>query len=406
MKVVFLHPDLGIGGAERLVVDAGVALQSQGHSVHFITSHHDLNHSFEETKNGTLKVTVVGDWLPRSTCKRFCAAWAYLRMIYAAVYLIFSELQPDVVFCDQISVCIPVLKLKKMKVIFYCHFPDQLLTHRNNWLKWFYRMPLDYLEEVSVGFADVVLVNSSFTAGIFRHTFKRLCHMPLDVLYPSINYESLLKPLKGGNEIGIRTTATIIFLSLNRFERKKNLDLAIYALGKMNVLVPSSVSAKTLLIIAGGYDERIAENKEYFVELQDIAEKCGVSSQVSFLKSPSDSEKQMLFHSCTAVLYTPQNEHFGIVPIEAMLLSRPVIACRSGGPLETILDGETGFLCEPTAEAFAEKMKLLASDRSLSREIGTAGAEHVRRNFSYAAFTEKLKQTVEKCLSASWKISK
>lgn len=399
MKIVFLHPDLGIGGAERLVVDAALALRSQGHSVHFVTSHHDSNHCFEETKNGTLAVTVVGDWLPRSTFKKFYAAWAYLRMIYAAVYLILSDLQPHIVFCDQISVCIPILKLKKVKVIFYCHFPDQLLTHRNNWMKWLYRLPLDYLEEVSTGFADAVLVNSNFTAGVFRDTFKHLDHVPLEVLYPSINYESLLKPLKGGNEIGIRTTATIIFLSLNRYERKKNLELAIYALGKMNAFVPPNVSAKTHLIIAGGYDERVVENIEYFVELEDIAEKCGVCSQVSFLKSPSDSEKQMLFHSCTAVLYTPQNEHFGIVPIEAMLLSRPVIACNSGGPLETIRDGETGFLCEPTAEAFAQKMKMFASDRSLSREMGSAGAEHVRRNFSYTAFTEKLKQTVDKCVS-------
>lgn len=33
MKIAFLHPDLGIGGAERLVVDAAVALQQQGHEV-------------------------------------------------------------------------------------------------------------------------------------------------------------------------------------------------------------------------------------------------------------------------------------------------------------------------------------------------------------------------------------
>ena len=66
-SVVFLHPDLGIGGAERLVVDAGLALQSQGHRVQFVTNHHDPNHCFEETKNGQFRVTVIGDWLPRSS---------------------------------------------------------------------------------------------------------------------------------------------------------------------------------------------------------------------------------------------------------------------------------------------------------------------------------------------------
>ena len=40
-NVVFLHPDLGIGGAERLVVDAAVALKRRGHTVTMVTSHHD-----------------------------------------------------------------------------------------------------------------------------------------------------------------------------------------------------------------------------------------------------------------------------------------------------------------------------------------------------------------------------
>ena len=64
-KIVFLHPDLGIGGAERLVVDAALALKSRGHTIQFVTNHHDPNHCFEETIN-QLKVTVVGDWIPRS----------------------------------------------------------------------------------------------------------------------------------------------------------------------------------------------------------------------------------------------------------------------------------------------------------------------------------------------------
>lgn len=47
MNVVFLHPDLGIGGAERLVVDAALALQAKGHKATFVTGHHDRNHCFE-----------------------------------------------------------------------------------------------------------------------------------------------------------------------------------------------------------------------------------------------------------------------------------------------------------------------------------------------------------------------
>ena len=79
LNVVFLHPDLGIGGAERLVLDAGLALKSRGHSVHFVTAHHDPKHCFPETKNGQLQVTAVGDWLPRSILGKGYALFAYLR---------------------------------------------------------------------------------------------------------------------------------------------------------------------------------------------------------------------------------------------------------------------------------------------------------------------------------------
>lgn len=57
MRVTFVHLDLGIGGAERLVVDCGLALQQAGHTVDFITSHHDESHCFPETES-QLPVTV------------------------------------------------------------------------------------------------------------------------------------------------------------------------------------------------------------------------------------------------------------------------------------------------------------------------------------------------------------
>lgn len=66
LKIVFLHPDLGIGGAERLVVDAALALQLKGHQVHIVTSYHDPAHCFPETRDGTIPVTISGNWLPRS----------------------------------------------------------------------------------------------------------------------------------------------------------------------------------------------------------------------------------------------------------------------------------------------------------------------------------------------------
>lgn len=52
-NIVFFHPDLGIGGAERLIIDAAVGLQNLGHKVTIFTSHCDENHCFDEARNGT-----------------------------------------------------------------------------------------------------------------------------------------------------------------------------------------------------------------------------------------------------------------------------------------------------------------------------------------------------------------
>lgn len=72
-------------------------------------------------------------------------------------------------FHFQISACIPFLRLTSgsPKIVFYCHFPDQLLTQRKSLLKSLYRKPIDWFEEKTTGMADSVLVNSKFTGKIF-----------------------------------------------------------------------------------------------------------------------------------------------------------------------------------------------------------------------------------------------
>jgi hypothetical protein len=53
-NILFFHPDLGIGGAERLIIDAAVGLQNRGHKVIIFTSHCDPKHCFDEARDGIL----------------------------------------------------------------------------------------------------------------------------------------------------------------------------------------------------------------------------------------------------------------------------------------------------------------------------------------------------------------
>lgn len=394
-KIIFLHPDLGIGGAERLVLDAALAFKKKGHDVSFYTNHHDPSHCFAETRDGTFPVTVVGDWIPRSILGKFKAACAYLRIVYAAIYLtwyVIPKQKPNMIFCDLISLCIPFLKLGNgdFRIIFYCHHPDKLLTKKGGILKKLYRAPLNWLEEFTTAQADKVIVNSRYTAKVYMKAFNKIKEIP-DICYPSINTEffenSAHKPLEDIISIG---KDKFVFLSINRYERKKNLELALKSFEHLKHKLAPQDWDRVHLIMAGGYDPINLENIEHYNELTGLAAELDIENKVTFMKSPKEVEKVSLLYNCKALVYTPSNEHFGIVPLEAMYFSKPVIAVNSGGPTETIVNNITGFLCESKSDAFAEAMKTLVLNQELGIRLGEAGRKRFEAKFSFNAFTEQL----------------
>ena len=358
-KVAFIHPDLGIGGAERLVVDAAVGLQNAGYDVTIYTSHCDKSHCFEEVKNGKLNVEVLGDQLPTTILGKFSILCANLRQLYLTANIILTrKIDPfDAFIIDQLSTCVPFLHIAapESKVLFYCHFPDQLLAKRDTWLKKIYRVPFDYIEQFTMGASDVIMVNSHFTKSVFSNTFTSLSQNP-KVVYPCVDVED--EPIFCVDtelKVKILRDNEKYYLSVNRYERKKNIELAIEAFAK-------SKQRKTYkLIVSGGYDKNVVENIEYLQELEKLADGLKLThmhisypeylkdpsnlnvdqarnSQVLFLTSVSSSLKELLLKNTEILLYTPSNEHFGIVPLEAMKNGVPVLAVKSGGPLETIIN--------------------------------------------------------------------
>ncbi|KAJ9509932.1 hypothetical protein QJQ45_011463 [Haematococcus lacustris] len=416
MKVAFLHPDLGLGGAERLVVDAAVELVHHGHSVDMFTAFYDRRRCFEETQSGIFNVIVAGSWFPRHILGRCLALCAYIRCILVALHIAWGhKVQYDVIIVDQVSAVIPVLKLlTSSRILFYCHFPDMLLAERRSAIKRMYRAPLDWVEQHTTGQADLVLVNSRFTAGIFASTFQRLAKRKLEpqVLYPAVAVpaaSTLLAAQAGwrevlGAELAAWAQGGPLLLSINRFERKKGIALAVLALKELHAGGSDSSSGSSSatdaataaslgvrLVLAGGYDSRLPENVEHFEELQQLVRELGLQEEVRFLPSFTDKQRSALLAACTAVIYTPQHEHFGIVPLEAMVAGRPVLAANSGGPTESVVHGVTGFLCDPTPSAFASAARqLLAQGGAKAHSMGKAARAHVVDRFSRAAFGKQL----------------
>ena len=92
-----------------------------------------------------------------------------------------------------------------------------------------------------------------------------------------------------------------------------------------------------------------------------------------------------------SVVPSTEPESFGLVALEAMLSRKPVIASNHGGITEVVKDGVTGFLVRPgDSSALADSIRLLISDKKLSKAMGDAGYERAMNCFSLSAHVKKM----------------
>ncbi|PWN99135.1 UDP-Glycosyltransferase/glycogen phosphorylase [Tilletiopsis washingtonensis] len=494
LRIAFIHPDLGIGGAEKLVVDAALGLQARGHDVEILTSHHDLAHCFEATRDGTLVVRHVRTRLPRSLFHAFTLPMAIAQQFSLFAQLLvalfafrfpgtlpgpllrlLTSLPPsepyDVVFVDQLSAIVPwVRTLTATRVVFFCHYPDkeiggsiarQRALDRGyggpGLLRALYRIPFDFFEEATIDSSDKILVNSEFTQRQFGKSFPRLRREPR-VLYPGIDAEhydaqGVKQAVDALGELGSASsvrhcirdlcmgTDVPTLVSINRFEAKKNVALALEAFAQRVKEQNKSGKKQPLrLVVVGGYDRRVRDNIETLDELEKRATQLGLvhttlfwtaqphqppasappqdqleALQVIFLPSlPGALIPALLLSPNTrALLYTPKDEHFGIVPLEAMACGVPVLSANSGGPVETVVDAGTptptggftnpdgtGLLRQPRAAIWAGAIgSLLDMSDSQRAKMAKASRERVRARFSTEVMTDGLEAALRDTLA-------
>ncbi|KAL4401594.1 Alpha-1,3-mannosyltransferase-like protein [Malassezia pachydermatis] len=428
----------------------------------------------------TLHVFHAKTYVPRSILHRFHLPMAILQQLslvlqvaiatsqgklasqYPGLYACFTSMKPqplpDVFIIDQLPIAIPLLKLIcGRRVIYYCHFPDKeisaALAQQRGWgglwslARSVYRFPLDVLEETTTSFADIVLANSYFTAKHFHKAFPRLPIKPR-VIYPGVDDtqfhpedvdEAYRTYMQTATDVRILDMVELLlddrkrptFLSINRFEAKKNVALALDTMARIRRLQQTDVR----LVCAGGYDPRVRDNIETLNALKAQATQLGLrhvtlwtrslpyepplsppdavhvqKADVVFLPSlPSPLLRAWLCSPMTqALLYTPTNEHFGIVPLEAMACGVPVVATNTGGPLETVVDASmditgrpqvldaTGFLRAPNAEQWASAcIAILSWDEHIRARLAAAAKERVAAHFSVRAMGRELKHEVQ-----------
>jgi glycosyltransferase involved in cell wall biosynthesis len=103
-------------------------------------------------------------------------------------------------------------------------------------------------------------------------------------------------------------------------------------------------------------------------------EEHGLSGRVEWRGHVTAAEMIELYAHALGVVFPPFDEDLGYVTLEAMLSEKPVVTTTdSGGPLEFVVDGESGFVTAPQPAALARALDRLAGDRELAARMGKAG---------------------------------
>jgi type III pantothenate kinase len=104
-----------------------------------------------------------------------------------------------------------------------------------------------------------------------------------------------------------------------------------------------------------------------------------------------DRDVRDLYQSCAVCAVPSQwDEPFGMTAAEAMACGRPVVATRSGGLLDIVEDGVTGWLVEKRdPAAFAEKLGCLLDSADDRARMGRAGRERVERLYDWKVIVER-----------------
>ncbi len=277
----------------------------------------------------------------------------------------------DLIISDASAFAKGVITSSHSLHICYCHTPTRYLwsdTHQyindlkyNRYFKKIISLVLNYIrmwDRLAADRVDKYIANSHFVAKRIKKFYKK----ESTVIYP---------PVETG-KFKIADQIEDYFLIGGRLAKYKRVDLVIEAFKN---------TGKKLKIYGDGID---------LERLKRMAAGC---SKIEFLGRVDDSRKAELYGKALAFIY-PQEEDFGITAVESMASGRPVIAYRSGGAIETVIEGETGvFFNEQTVESLLNAVNNFDSSKF--------NPEAIRRHaekFSVERFKKEISEYIKNSL--------
>lgn len=264
--------------------------------------------------------------------------------------------------------------------ICYCHTPPRYLYGYATAREWKNNLVFRVLGEIANHFLRLVDFKSAQNVDFFianslniKSRIEKFYRRDATVIYPPVDINSIkykVLSIEGEKKAKYSILNTQYYVAGGRIAKPKHIDLIIKTFEKLNL--PLKVFGREF----GG--EQLTINNSHLTNIE-------------FLGEVSDKEKMILMKNAKAFVFAAEDEDFGITPVEAMSVGTPIISYKSGGVLETVVDGKTGlFFDELTVESLSKAVREFGRTKFDRKLI----AEHAQK-FSKDRFKKEIKQFVE-----------
>ncbi len=373
LKLVITQANLTLkGGAERVVMKI-----AQHYKAKIYTAEYDPGKTFEEFRN--LDIETIG----KGTVQKLIPYGRASQGIAYGSAFYFLKLNDDYDVLNAHIAPSHWARKNNERVLWYCHTPlrdiydlyDYRISLKKGLGKLIYKIGAKAVRSIDQSIVkdiECIVANSSNTKSRIEKYYGRKDAM---VLNGGIDYKEY-KNNGDGN----------YFLYVSRISPNKRQE---YAMKAFEIFKRKKKGYN--LVIAGA----LSRDRLYQQYYEKIAKEAKHIGNVKFVLDASEQKIIELYSNSTAVLFTAMNEDYGLVPLEAMASSKPVISVNEGGPKETIIQGKTGYLAK-SPEEMAKYMLEIASDKEFAEELGKNGRNRVIKNYSWERFFAEYDKILKK----------
>jgi glycosyltransferase involved in cell wall biosynthesis len=270
---------------------------------------------------------------------------------------------------------------RDMKIIHTLHAfgADEFTPYPQKWLYWLIEKGLDAM-------TDRYIAPSRYTREYGTRT-RLINPAKATVIYNALPLKASL-PIGDAERQRVRASFgagpdDIVFLFCGRFEKQKGVDILLQAVA----LVKVAASFKVVLCGTGELEDA----------LRSLAIDLGIQDHMVWLGWQQDLRG---FYEAADVYVMPSRwETFGLVFLEAMNYSLPILSTRTQAIPEVVENNVSGLLSiNEDARGLAKNMEKLIMHAELRHQLGMQGHQRLHARFSYEKFIHSHLALYEECM--------